>query len=185
MKPPPMLTTSKSPTPTKPRDLAEQLCAACGLCCNGVLFADLRLQRGDDPKRLVKIGLPLERHGRTFRLPQPCPAHDGNLCRVYADRPARCRSFECRVLQNAQAAEIRTETALRLIAAARQRADKVRTLVRLLGQNDENAPLSTRWQQIMSRPWDLAGPGQTLRLRRKLLLAVHALTRILEKDFLT
>jgi Fe-S-cluster containining protein len=185
MNPAPVLKPSKVPPVSATRDLAEQLCPACGLCCNGVLFADLRLQRGDDPKRLTKLGLPLERHGSSFRLPQPCPAHDGQLCRVYADRPARCRSFECRLLQNAHAGEIRTETALRLIAAARHRADKVRTLVRLLGQNDETAPLSRRWQQIMSRPWDLAGPGQTLRLRRKLLLAVHALTRILEKDFLT
>ena len=185
MKKRPSLTTSKPSAPTEPPNLAGDLCPACGLCCNGVLFSDLRLQRGDDPKRLAKLGLPLERHGRSFRLPQPCPAHDGQLCRVYADRPARCRSFECRLLQHAQAGEIRTETALRVIAAARHRTDQVRTLVRLLGQNDENAPLSKRWQQIMSQPWDLAGAGQTLRLRRRLLLAVHALTRILEKDFLT
>ena len=38
---------------------ATQLCLACGLCCNGALFKDVKLQSGDDPEQLASLGLPL------------------------------------------------------------------------------------------------------------------------------
>ncbi len=48
----------------KPTDAVSQLCPNCGLCCNGVLFADVELRKGDDAKRLMKLGLSLERKGQ-------------------------------------------------------------------------------------------------------------------------
>ena len=43
-----------------PNNSVEKLCPNCGLCCNGVLFADVELRVGDDAKRLQKLGLTLE-----------------------------------------------------------------------------------------------------------------------------
>ena len=41
----------------------NQLCPACGLCCNGVLFADVELQPGDNAGRLIDLGMALKKKG--------------------------------------------------------------------------------------------------------------------------
>src|SRR5437764_15390956 len=90
-------------------DAVSQLCPACGLCCNGVLFGDVELQPGDDKKKLSALGLVVERRGGKSRFPQPCSCFDGKLCRIYENRPGRCRTFECRLLQQVNAGSIKVE----------------------------------------------------------------------------
>lgn len=166
-------------------DAVAQLCPACGMCCNGVLFGDVELQPRDDAKRLAALGMELFRKGRKQCFNQPCACFDGKWCRIYEDRPNRCRAFECRLLQRVQAAKATSAAALKAIAEARGCADRVRDLVRQLGQNDERMPLNRRYSAIMAQPLDLASDDdETAERRSGLMLAVHRLTRILERDFL-
>lgn len=67
----------------------ENICLSCGLCCDGSLFWAVPVGQGED----VPVRLDAER-----RLRQPCPCFNRS-CTIYADRPAACRSFDCRVLQ--------------------------------------------------------------------------------------
>ena len=92
--------------------LIDALCLQCGLCCNGVLFADVRPEPGD--------ASPLFNGGR-LRVAQPCPAFNAATCAcaIYAERPARCRKFECRQLLGVRDGTTTTEKALRQIRAAR------------------------------------------------------------------
>src|SRR5437879_4693777 len=46
------------------------LCLECGLCCNGVIFADVRLQAGEDATALRNLGLSVSRN----KFSQPCSA---------------------------------------------------------------------------------------------------------------
>ena len=51
----------------------HQLCPNCGLCCNGVLFADVELRAGDDAKKLKKLGLePHPKPKTKMAFAQPC-----------------------------------------------------------------------------------------------------------------
>ena len=68
---------------SRPASAAESLCLACGLCCDGTLFADVKLQPADEPERLRQHGLRLlhERAGKDLlpddphlRFSQPCAA---------------------------------------------------------------------------------------------------------------
>src|ERR1700690_3155265 len=118
-------------------DPVSQLCPNCGLCCNGVLFADVELQKGDDARRLAELGLSLRKKGRKRAFAQPCACFDGRLCRIYPERPAYCRAFECGLLKAVQAGGLETKTALKSIAEAKRRADKVHKILRRFGQNDE------------------------------------------------
>jgi len=161
----------------------EQLCPQCGLCCNGVLFADVELQKGDDAGRLVELGMALKKKGMKRAFVQPCRCFDGKLCRIYEDRPRRCRTFECGLLKRVQAGEMEAKPALRKIADARQLADKVRRLLRQLGQGDEQLALTKRYAQVMSQPIDLSQEDQP-ELRSQLMLAVNDLMQILQRDFL-
>jgi Fe-S-cluster containining protein len=155
------------------------------MCCNGVLFGDVELQARDDSRRLTALGMELFRKGRKQCFNQPCACFDGKWCRIYDDRPNRCGAFECRLLQRVQAGKATSAVALKAIADARHCADRVRALVRQLGENDERMPLSRRYSAIMSQPLDLAGgDDETVECRSELMLAVHKLTRILEREFL-
>ena len=39
---------------------AEDLCRACGLCCDGTLFDVVKLEADDDARRLSNLGLPIK-----------------------------------------------------------------------------------------------------------------------------
>ena len=165
-------------------DFVSQLCPQCGLCCNGVLFADVELRKGDAARRLEKLGLSLVKKGRQPAFAQPCACFDGQWCRIYADRPVRCRTFECGLLKRAQAGKKTEKAALKTIAEARRRVDQVRRRLRQLGQKDEQLALINRYIQAMSEPIDLSGGAGAADARGKLMMAYEDLMQLLQRDFL-
>lgn len=154
------------------------------MCCNGVLFGDVELQPGDDGKRLAARGLELFRKGRKRCFSQPCACFDGKWCRIYDDRPQRCATFECRLLQRVQSGKTDAAAALKVIAQARRRVETLRRLVRELGHTDERVPLNLRYSTIMAQPIELAGDQTVVQRRSELMQTVDELARILERDFL-
>jgi Fe-S-cluster containining protein len=162
----------------------EQLCPNCGLCCDSTLFADVELRAGDDAKRLEKLGLTIGQKTRTkLAFAQPCACFDGKFCKIYADRPKRCRLFECGLLKRVEANEMTAGAALRKISEAKRRAEGVRELLRSLGQRDERMALTHRYADAMSRPIDLTDEAGAER-HGELMLAVNDLMTRLQRDFL-
>ncbi|HEX3730066.1 MAG TPA: YkgJ family cysteine cluster protein [Opitutaceae bacterium] len=133
----------------------EELCLACGLCCDGTLFDLVKLEPGDDARKLKALGLPVTvSRGReaVARFPQPCAALCENCtCRIYADRPGQCRVFECGVFKDAKAGRITFASALRLVKQTRQRAQRVRRLLRELGDTEEHRALGERFHRTAER----------------------------------
>jgi Fe-S-cluster containining protein len=162
----------------------DQLCPNCGLCCDSTLFADVELRASDDPRRLRQLGLTLAKKGRTkLAFAQPCACFDGRLCGIYADRPNRCRAFDCGLLKRVAAGEMTAKAALKKITEAKQLAERVRALLRLLGQRDEEMALTHRYGEAMSAPIDLADEAGAER-HGELMLAVNDLMTRLQRDFL-
>lgn len=183
---------------TSPGSLPERLCLACGLCCNGVLFKDVELQSGDDAERLGWLGLPIHEKRRVpqktgrppparakmIKFPQPCAALcDGNRCRIYAERPARCREFECALFKSVAAGKTELTAALKTIRAARQRADQVRRFLRALGDIDEHLALSLRFKRTRRRLEAGGFDDTSADTFGELTLAVHALNVLLSSKF--
>jgi Fe-S-cluster containining protein len=169
----------------KPSDAVSRLCPNCGLCCNGVLFADVELRAGDDARRLAKLGLTLEKKGRgKLAFAQLCACFDGKLCGIYTDRPKRCRTFECGLLRRVQAGGLEADAALKTIAQTKRQAEKVRVLLRQLGQNDERLAMTKRYAEAMNAPMDLSDHETDTERRGELMLAVDELMRLLQRDFL-
>ena len=162
----------------------NQLCPNCGLCCNGVLFADVELQKGDNAGRLIDLGMALKKKGMKRAFAQPCRCFDGKLCRIYADRPKRCATFECGLLRRVQSGDMPAADALKRIAAATKLAEKVRRLLRRLGDRDEQLALTKRYSRVMSRPIDLAAGEDAGEARGELMLAVNDLMHALQREFL-
>jgi Fe-S-cluster containining protein len=179
-----------------PVSLPEQLCLACGLCCNGVLFKDVELQPGDDAERLRALGLPVRnarKAGPTFRskpeehdskFRQPCAALCAdNRCRIYAKRPARCRQFECALFKSVAAGETELVAALKTVRATLQRAARVRRLLRILGDIDEHLPLSLRFKRTRRRLETGGFNDASADAFGELTLAVQALNVVLSERF--
>jgi uncharacterized protein len=162
----------------------EQLCPNCGLCCDSTLFADVELRAGDDAKRLKQLGLSLSKKGRgKLAFAQPCACFDGKLCGIYQDRPKRCRTFVCGLLKRVEANKMTASAALKKISIAKNKAEKVRELLRLNGQSDKQLALTHRYTEAMSAPMDLADEDNAER-RGELMLAVNDLMQLLQRDFL-
>lgn len=162
----------------------EQLCPNCGLCCDSTLFADVELRAGDDAKRLKKLGLTIEKKTATkLAFAQPCACFDGKLCTIYRDRPKRCGLFECGLLKRVEAGEMTTKAALKKITEAKQRAERVRELLRAIGQQEERMALTHRYAEAMSAPVDLSDDRNAER-HGELMMAVNDLMTVLQRDFL-
>jgi uncharacterized protein len=169
----------------KPDAAIAKLCPACGLCCNGVLFGDVELQRGDDAKQLTKLGVELFRKGRKTAFPQPCACLVKGLCSIYANRPKRCAAFDCGLLKRVQSEKLTAALALKKIAEAKRRAAEVLKLVRQLGNTDESLPLNQRYSAVISEPIDMSADEAEIERRGELMMAVSHLVETLERDFLT
>jgi uncharacterized protein len=163
-----------------------QLCSACGLCCNGVVFANVALQSGENAERLRSLGLPVVTPHSALRPPhlnQPCAAFDGCRCRVYADRPQYCRQFECVLLKSVKAGRTEPTAALRIIRTAREREEKVRGLLEALGDTDAQLPLSARFRHTGKRLKEHELDDATADTYAQLTLAVHDLNLLLGDAF--
>lgn len=170
-------------------EVGEQLCLACGLCCDGTLFGHVRLGPQDDAEKLKALGLPVSisrAQPPVIRFRQPCSALcEDRSCRVYPDRPSQCRTFECRVFQDVQAGRIEFPAALRVVNQARRRASRVRALLRKLGDTDEQRSLNERFRRAQTRMESGAvetGEGDVF---AELTQAVHALQLLAHDAFYT
>jgi Fe-S-cluster containining protein len=167
----------------------EQLCRACGLCCDGTLFDLVKLEQGDDAGKLKALGLPVFiSRGKTpaARFPQPCSALcEDRSCRLYAHRPWQCRTFECQLLKDAKAGRLAFAAALPLVKQARRGADKIRRLLRNLGDTDEHRALGERFHRTSER-MESGNANEAARMKfADLSLAVHRLKLLLHKRFYT
>jgi hypothetical protein len=167
----------------------EQLCLACGLCCDGTLFDGVQLEPGEDMRQLQTLGLPVTlSRGRkpVARFPQPCAALcPDRTCRLYANRPRQCRIFECGVFKEAQAGRMEPDAALRLVKKARRLADKVRRLLQRLGDTEEHRSLGERFHRMQERMEADPSDQAALAVFADLSLAVHQLKLIAQEHFYT
>ncbi|MEP6668778.1 MAG: YkgJ family cysteine cluster protein [Chthoniobacter sp.] len=162
---------------------ASRLCAACGMCCNGVMFYIVRLQPKDSAKELSALGLKLKRKKGQNYIQQPCPAFRGSHCSIYAARPERCRVFACRQLQKVEAGEITEALALERIHEAQRRVAEVEELLEKAGRTSPKRALFKRYEKIMAVPVDAFSDPVTAELRGQLTRAMHELDVFLDEEF--
>ena len=154
------------------------------MCCDSTLFADVELRAGDDPQRLAKLGLTIWQKTKSkLAFAQPCACFDGQFCKLYPERPKRCRLFECGLLKRVDRGELAVSVALKKILEAKTRAKRIRELLRQTGQREEHLALTQRYAEAMSAPVDLSVEAAADQ-RGELMLAVNELMQALERDFL-
>jgi uncharacterized protein len=185
-----------------------RLCLSCGLCCNGVLFKDVELQPGDAAWLLRGLGRALgpgcekspagvngpaprpvgrsESRPETglLKFPQPCRAlGEDTRCRIYQDRPLRCREFECALFKSVVSGKLSVALARRTIGAALEQGGRVGELLRKLGDTEESLALSRRFQRMQKQIHRRELTEEAAALYGQLTLAVHDLNRLLQQEF--
>ncbi len=188
------LSISRSFAPT-----AEDLCLACGMCCNGGIFADVQLQVGDELRRLRSLGLrlapatdapantksgaPAVAPVQPMKFCQPCAAFDGSRCRIYGYRPRHCREFECLLLKRFQEGRTSAPAALRNIRKAKRYSERVKTLLRQLGDTEETLPLARRFERTRDRLETIGMEAGVAAVYADLTLAVFDLNFLISGVF--
>jgi len=162
-------------------EVAARLCAACGMCCNGVMFHGIRLQPSDSARELALLGLKAKRRQAGLIVLQPCVAHRGNCCAIYEGRPTRCREFVCRQLIAVARCEASEEEASAKIFEAHALTDRVLRLIREAGDDREHKSLATRCDSVLAPPFDQA--SEAARRREDLRAAMVKLEAFLVRDF--
>lgn len=163
--------------------VAARLCAACGMCCDGVLFHAVELQQGDSPRQLSSLGLKLRRKKGVEFFLQPCSAHremDGSCsCVIYDQRPARCRLFNCKQILAVTEGTSTEARALENIHTARARVTRVLSLMAQVGATNPNRSLAHRVAHALTLP---PNTERTL-LHNQLETAMRELEALLEQEF--
>ena len=160
---------------------ASRLCSECGLCCNGVIFHTVRLQPSDSARALAALGLKLKRSNSRFS--QPCPAYCDGLCSIYAQRPERCRRFECRQLQQVARGEITETMALETIREVQRRAAELDRLARRADGGPRKGPLAKRCETALAEPFDATTHPELIAQREVLARELAELDAMLDLDF--
>lgn len=157
-------------------ELTETLCLKCGLCCNGVLFADVRKEHGDSSPLFEKFG---------SRVAQPCPAFNSGDCRcaIYSERPARCRKFECKQLLAVRAGKKSAEAALKKIRRIQKLVVEIENLLEQLDFNKTDLPIRKRFQNCQRAAEHGRISTSDLDCLADLQLAAHRLNHLLARDF--
>ena len=162
---------------------ATRLCVACGLCCNGVIFHTVRLQPSDVLPELAALGLKLKRKSGEDLILQPCPAYRDERCAIYAQRPERCRLFECRQLQQVRTGEITEAMAREKIRGVQARVAHLDLLSRRADGSPRKGPLSKRCETALAEPFDATTHPELVEQREELARGLAELDAILDEDF--
>jgi Fe-S-cluster containining protein len=175
--------TQAGRAPDRP-SLTDTLCTRCGLCCDGTLFADVELAGPGEATGLEVMGLEIEDGGAGAAvLVLPCAALAKRRCGVYAHRPACCREFECRLLQDTRRGAVAVARAWQQVARAHAQIRRVKALLaRLETRGNPHLPLKERCTDALAGG-KAATPAET-RTRARLEAAMTAVERTIRTTFL-
>lgn len=95
------------------------LCVSCNLCCNGSIFARVPIDRQEQER--MPEGIDLFSLEGKLRMPLPCPklGADG-ACTCYAQRPAVCRTYNCKLSKRCNDGAVAFEDATEIVNEIKQ-----------------------------------------------------------------
>jgi hypothetical protein len=135
---------------------ANQLCQACGLCCNGQLFIWVKLRPAElDPAEA--LGMTVLRDNPNERgFNQPCPLWK-NICTIYTSQhyPRACRAYKCKLLKDLMSETVSLPQALTVIRQAQTLIGDLETLL----PPSLHPNFRERFVAQIENPATPAGPG--------------------------
>lgn len=162
---------------------ASRLCTACGMCCDGTMFQIVRMQPGDVPAELGRLGLKIRCRDGEYFMEQPCSGLQEKRCTVYERRPVRCRLFNCQQLGRLESGETTEAEALAMIIETRALVEKVRGLIVQCGLREDGQALVERYERVASTPVNEALEPELVAVRADLEETMRKLKLQLNREF--
>lgn len=162
---------------------ATRLCAACGMCCDGTMFQIVRMQPGEVPAELGKLGLKIRCRDGEYYMEQPCSALREKRCTVYEQRPVRCRLFNCQQLGRVERGETTESEAMAMIIETRALVERVRGLIEQSGLREDGQALVERYERVASTPVNQALEPELVAVREELDEVMRKLKLRLNREF--
>jgi Fe-S-cluster containining protein len=162
---------------------ATRLCTACGMCCDGTMFQIVRMQPGEVPAELGKLGLKIRCRDGEYYMEQPCSALRENRCTVYERRPVRCRLFNCQQLGRVERGETTEADAMAMIVETRGLVERVRGLIEQCGLREDGQALVERYERVASTPINEKLEPELVAVRADLEETMRALKLQLNREF--
>lgn len=162
---------------------ASRLCAACGMCCDGTMFQIVRMQPGEVPAELGRLGLKIRCRSGEFFMEQPCSALREKRCTVYEQRPVRCRLFNCQQLGRVERGETTEAEAMARIVETRELVERVRGLIEQCGLREDGQALVERYERVASTPVNPELEPDLAAAREDLDAAMRKLKLQLNREF--
>ncbi len=162
---------------------ASRLCAACGMCCDGTMFQIVRMQPGEVPAELGRLGLKIRCRDGEYYMEQPCSGLREKRCTVYEQRPVRCRLFNCQQLGRVERGETPEAEAMAMIVETRALVERVRGLIEQCGLREDGQALPERYERVMSTPVNAALEPDLVAVREELEETMRKLKLQLNREF--
>jgi hypothetical protein len=164
-------------------NVAARLCAVCGMCCDGTMFQIVRMQPGEVPAELAKLGLKIRCRDGEYFMEQPCSGLRDKRCTVYEQRPVRCRLFNCQQLGRLEKDETTEVEALAMIVETRALVERVRGLIEQCGLREDGQALVERYERVASTPLNQELEPEMVALREELQERMRELKLQLIREF--
>jgi hypothetical protein len=129
----------------------QEICLACGFCCDGTLFDNARLQPGEwgTLPELIEANYLKSGEKEYFRL--PCPYFNGK-CTIYNKKKAGiCSLYRCQLLTDIANKSISQDEALNIIHNVKMLKKEITSLTRHIPKISDNMP----FREILSILYDL------------------------------
>lgn len=115
----------------------QNICLTCGLCCDGTLFFNAVLKKGEKgnlPQKMEEAYVK-NKNGEFFEL--PCAYFNGK-CSIYDKKKAHvCSSFRCNLLKEYSSDSVNKEDALSIVQNAQKLREEVLALSESLFGKEE------------------------------------------------
>ena len=153
------------------------------MCCDGTMFQIVRMQPGDVPAELGKLGLKIRCRDGEYYMEQPCSGLQEKRCTVYDRRPVRCRLFNCQQLGRLESGETTEAEAMAMIIETREQVEKVRGLIERCGLREDGQALVERFERLASTPVNEALEPEMVADREELEATMRKLKLRLNREF--
>ena len=153
------------------------------MCCDGTMFQIVRMQPGEVPAELGKLGLKIRCRDGEYFMEQPCSGLRENRCTVYERRPVRCRLFNCQQLGRVESGKTTEAEAMAMIIATREMVDQVRGLIEQCGLREDGQALVARYERVMSTPVNESLEPELVGVREELDATMRKLKLQLNREF--
>lgn len=151
--------------------LSQALCMACGLCCDGTLFAFAVIAPDEDVIQLERAGITtLCGDGKTFTL--PCKSFD-RICTIYnASRANVCGEYVCKLLRRLDGGAISYEMAAKIIRQTKAHKQKTQASFLVIYGATESS-LEQQYEGLMKLRVDLKSSAHNVAVLNFLALQLQ------------